>query len=218
MIRARWWFATPALAASLGCNGADFQFAQMPDIPVVARGQAFDGGAGNPGLAQGPIATVQPPATNAPASPSAAPVAALPAHPVLSVTLDSVLQLAEQQNPQMALARERVNQAYAEKELAEKRWLPEVNVGTGYYRHEGGIQDQTGTLVRSSTGGVHRRGRPERPLRPAGRGVRQARCRSPGLAAEGRDCGGSRPKSCSTRPARTSTCWPPIPGWRSPGH
>ena len=64
------------------------------------------------------------------------------------------MQLAEEQNPQMALARERVNQAFAEKDLAEQRWLPDINIGSGYYRHEGGIQDQDGTLVRSSTGAV----------------------------------------------------------------
>src|SRR5437763_6374359 len=54
----------------------------------------------------------------------------------------------------MALARERVNQAFAEKDLADKRWLPDVWAGAGYYRHEGGIQDQDGTLVRSSFGAV----------------------------------------------------------------
>jgi outer membrane protein TolC len=75
-------------------------------------------------------------------------------HPVLPVTLDAVLRLAEEQNPQLALARERVCQAFAEKDLADQRWLPEVNVGTGYYRHEGGIQDQDGTLVRSSAGAL----------------------------------------------------------------
>ena len=75
-------------------------------------------------------------------------------HQVLSLTLESVLRLAEEHNPQMALARERVNQAFAEKDLADKRWLPDINVGTGYYRHEGGIQDQEGTLIRSSTGAM----------------------------------------------------------------
>jgi outer membrane protein TolC len=70
------------------------------------------------------------------------------------VSLDAVLRLAEEQNPQLAAARERVRQAYAEQEIAAKRCLPDVNVGAGYYRHEGGIQDQNGTLVISSTGAV----------------------------------------------------------------
>ena len=70
----------------------------------------------------------------------------------MPVTLDSVLQLAESQNPSLAVARERVCQAYAERDLADKSWLPEVTVGAGYYRHEGGIQLQEGPLIRSSTG------------------------------------------------------------------
>jgi outer membrane protein TolC len=74
--------------------------------------------------------------------------------PVLSVTLESVLQLAESQNPSLAVARERVRQAFAEEELAAKSWLPEINVGAGYYRHEGGIQLQEGPLIKSSTGAI----------------------------------------------------------------
>src|SRR5207302_11096766 len=53
-----------------------------------------------------------------------------------------------------AVARERLAQSRAEAEIAAKRWLPDVWAGAGYYRHEGGIQDQDGTLVRSSFGAV----------------------------------------------------------------
>jgi outer membrane protein TolC len=137
MTRLRRLAALP-LAFALGCSGARSGFALLPDAPVVARGQKVE---------IGPIMPVEP----APA----APAATVPDnHPVLEVTLDSVLRLAEEQNPQMALARERVNQAYAEKDLADKRWLPDINLGSGYYRHEGGIQDQTGVLVRSSAGAL----------------------------------------------------------------
>jgi len=38
--------------------------------------------------------------------------------------------------------------------LADKRILPDVTVGTGYWRHEGGIQLQEGPLIRSSTGAM----------------------------------------------------------------
>jgi outer membrane protein TolC len=72
----------------------------------------------------------------------------------MPVSLDAVLHLAEGQNPQLAMARERVRQAYAERDLAALSWLPEIHVGAGYYRHEGGIQDQDGRLVISSTGAV----------------------------------------------------------------
>src|SRR5439155_6950453 len=103
--------------------------------------------------------TAPAPRADAPVTPAKAteppqPVAPAAVHPVLPVSLDAVLQLAEGQNPQLAVARERVRQAYAERDLAGLSWLPEVHVGAGYYRHEGGIQDQDGRLIRSSTGAV----------------------------------------------------------------
>jgi outer membrane protein TolC len=143
MTRARWRLAAPGLALTLGCAGTASQMAKMPDAPVVARGQDAE----RPPLLQ-PVKNDLPP-TNPP-------VASAPAadHPILTLTLDCVMRLAEEQNPQMALARERVNQAFAEKVLADKHWLPDINIGSGYYRHEGGIQDQDGTLIRSSTGAL----------------------------------------------------------------
>jgi outer membrane protein TolC len=125
------------LALVLGCSAVESGFTLLPDAPVVARGQKVEIG---PLVASEPATRTSPPASDN--------------HPVLEMTLDSVLHLAEEQNPQMALARERVNQAYAECDLAAKRWLPDINIGSGYYRHEGGIQDQTGVLVRSSTGAL----------------------------------------------------------------
>jgi outer membrane protein TolC len=154
MARARWRWIAPGLALAVGCSSADSRLALAPDAPVVARGQSGD----RPSALQPVKKNLW---TDAP--PASAPNAAQPveklapptdAHQVLPVTLDAVLRLAEGQNPQMALARERVTQAFAERDLADKRWLPEVNVGAGYYRHEGGIQDQDGTLVRSSTGAM----------------------------------------------------------------
>ncbi len=70
----------------------------------------------------------------------------------LPISLDTVLRLAEEQNGQIALARERVLEATAEKNV--KHWLPDVYVGTAYYRHEGGIQNEDGTLTHSSMGAL----------------------------------------------------------------
>jgi outer membrane protein TolC len=64
----------------------------------------------------------------------------------LSISLDTVLRLAEQQNPQVAIARAKVGSACAEKRLAAT-WMPDIYAGFGYYRHDGGIQDQTGKLI-----------------------------------------------------------------------
>jgi len=76
------------------------------------------------------------------------PAAALP------IGLDTVFRLAEEQNPQIALARERVNEAYAEQDIAQAKWLPDVYLGTAYYRHEGGISNEDGTITHSSFGAM----------------------------------------------------------------
>lgn len=73
---------------------------------------------------------------------------------VLPVGLDTVFRLAEDQNFQVAIAREKVREAYADKKVAAARWLPDLWVGTAYYRHEGGIQDFTGNLIKSSYGSM----------------------------------------------------------------
>jgi outer membrane protein TolC len=73
---------------------------------------------------------------------------------VVPISLDTVFRLAEEQNPQIALARERVREAFAEKDVAAARWMPDLWVGTAFYRHEGGIQNEDGTLTHSSTGAL----------------------------------------------------------------
>jgi outer membrane protein TolC len=73
---------------------------------------------------------------------------------VVPIGLDTVLRLAEEQNPQIALARARVEEAFADRDVAKARWLPDLYVGPAYYRHEGGIQNEDGTLTHSSTGAM----------------------------------------------------------------
>ncbi|HWY88885.1 MAG TPA: TolC family protein, partial [Gemmataceae bacterium] len=81
----------------------------------------------------------------------------------LPISLDTVLRLAQERNGQMGIARQRLEEANAQQDLAAKKWLPDLTIGTAYYRHEGGIQDFTGELVRSSYGslfaGVEMRGK-----------------------------------------------------------
>ncbi len=68
------------------------------------------------------------------------------------ISLDAVLQLAQDQNGQIRLAREKLYEAHVEYEIAGKCWVPDLTVGAGYWRHEGGIQDFDGRLVKSSYG------------------------------------------------------------------
>jgi outer membrane protein TolC len=82
------------------------------------------------------------------------PAPAQPAVKALPISLDAVLHIAEEQNAQLALARERVHEAYAAKDVADLAWLPTIYVGTSYYRHEGGIQNEDGTLQHSSYGAL----------------------------------------------------------------
>jgi outer membrane protein TolC len=123
--------SAPILA--MGCAQAVPSLAEHGSLipPVIARGAAPD---------------VLPPPASIPAEQHA------PA--VLPIGLDTVLRLADEQNGQIGLARERVNEAFAEKELARTAWLPAINVGPAYYRHEGGVQDEDGHLTRSSTGAL----------------------------------------------------------------
>lgn len=70
----------------------------------------------------------------------------------IPVSLDAVMRLAEESNPLVAKARAMVCTAFAERELAATKWVPDIYVGVGYWRHEGGIQLQEGPLIDSSTG------------------------------------------------------------------
>jgi outer membrane protein TolC len=73
---------------------------------------------------------------------------------LVPINLDTVLRLAETQNGQTAVAREKVREAFANCDLAAKAWLPDLWVGAGWYRHEGGIADFEGNLVQSSFGSL----------------------------------------------------------------
>ncbi len=81
-------------------------------------------------------------------------VAAVYRGPVVPIGLDTVLRLVPDQNGQIALAREKVREASLANDLADKRWLPDLYVGASYYRHENGIQDFEGRLIRSSYGSL----------------------------------------------------------------
>ncbi|HLN31633.1 MAG TPA: TolC family protein [Gemmataceae bacterium] len=83
-------------------------------------------------------------ATGSPPMPREVPAKTLP------INLDTVLRLAEGQSSQIALARSRVEEAFAAKDVADKAWLPSFNIGPSYTRHEGGITNPDGTLTRSS--------------------------------------------------------------------
>ena len=70
------------------------------------------------------------------------------------ITLDAVFRLAEQQNPRIGAAREKLHESLLAQEQKARVWLPNVYAGASYFRHEGGIQDFNGNLVHSSYGAM----------------------------------------------------------------
>ncbi len=135
--------ATGWLVALAGC--AQFTGAAQPERPPIVRGQPptelppIHGSAPVPGASLGAPAVPAPP---------------VPAARTLPLNLDTVLRLAQDQNGQVAVARAKLDEAFAQRDVAALAWLPDLWVGTAFYRHEGGIQDQDGRFIHSSFGAL----------------------------------------------------------------
>jgi outer membrane protein TolC len=65
-------------------------------------------------------------------------------HPI---DLGTVLQLADGQNPQVAFARERIQEAFAQLDRAQVLWLPSLRAGATYDKHDGSAQQVDGTVI-----------------------------------------------------------------------
>src|SRR5262245_28950860 len=140
--RPRWlclprWLAAGLCAAGAGCTGSMF----LADYPVMPEATSH-----RPAVTAAKSPSPRP-VTAAPGTPSPVqPVShAVPAPPVvletkeIPITLDAVLRLAEQHNPRIALAREKLHESYLTLERGARGWIPNVYASVGYYRHEGGI-------------------------------------------------------------------------------
>jgi len=66
------------------------------------------------------------------------------------LSLGHVLQLADEQDPNVAAARERIQEAYARVDQAEGLWLPSLRAGLNYNHHEGAIQDVAGRVFNTT--------------------------------------------------------------------
>jgi outer membrane protein TolC len=78
------------------------------------------------------------------ASPSGADVRILP------INLPTALRLVDASNPTVALARERINEAYAHWRQAQLMLLPNLQTGPAYARHDGLIQNSLGLVFPTS--------------------------------------------------------------------
>lgn len=87
-----------------------------------------------------------------PGEPREQPPAQSDAPPVETPTLSlgNVLYLADAQNPNVANARERIQEAYARVDRADALWLPSLRAGLNYNHHEGAIQDVAGKVFNTT--------------------------------------------------------------------
>jgi outer membrane protein TolC len=74
---------------------------------------------------------------------------------VLAIDLPTALALTTGENPQVAFARQRVNEAFAQMRSAEVLWVPSLRAGANYNKHEGTIQDVAGNIIETSRGSVY---------------------------------------------------------------
>ena len=71
------------------------------------------------------------------------------------IDLPTALRLADADNLQVALAREQVQQAYAEYNGANALWLPSLRGGMHWNKHEGPMLDTAGNIIDISRGSVY---------------------------------------------------------------
>jgi outer membrane protein TolC len=71
-------------------------------------------------------------------------------HEPMPVDLLTALRLANTANPTIALARERVAEAYGRLREAELAWIPDLRGGPAYLRHDGRIQNSLGLVFPTS--------------------------------------------------------------------
>jgi outer membrane protein TolC len=86
-----------------------------------------------------------------PPTPEPAPATSGPNQPAaLLIDLPNALRLVNTSSPTIALARERVQEAYARLRQAQVLWLPTLQTGPAYTHHDGVLQTSRGELVKVS--------------------------------------------------------------------
>jgi outer membrane protein TolC len=73
----------------------------------------------------------------------------------LRIDLNTALRLAGVQNPQLMIARQRVLEAAALRQLAAVQFLPSLNLGTNYDSHSGNLQQSNGNILSVNRSAVY---------------------------------------------------------------
>jgi outer membrane protein TolC len=71
------------------------------------------------------------------------------------IDLNTALRLAGVQNPQLLIARQRVVEAAAQRQLAAAQILPSLNMGTNYDSHSGALQQSNGNILSVNRSAVY---------------------------------------------------------------
>lgn len=121
----------------------------LPAAPIVAETVAAAGSDG-----QGsPVVEASPLAAGSREIPARSPDALSPDD--RPITLLSVLEVVDRDNPNVQVARHRVEEALAIWERADSLWLPSIRAGFNYNKHEGRIQDVAGNNIETSRGALY---------------------------------------------------------------
>ncbi|HYT94977.1 MAG TPA: TolC family protein [Gemmataceae bacterium] len=120
---------------------------------VLVSGFGWFGGTGQV-LAQAPREMLPQPKPVPTIELPPSPPSILPAE-VNAIDLPSALRLAGVQNPEILLARQRVTEAVATRQLAAAQFLPTINLGTNYDTHTGPLQRSTGQIIQENRGALY---------------------------------------------------------------
>ena len=146
---------------------------------------------------------------------------------VRPIDLATTLRLANVQNPELNVARQRILEAAALRQLAAAYFLPSINPGMNYDSHTGVLQQSNGNILSAEPiGGVRGGGGQRRRLGDGGdpgrllcRQRRRGDLRLPGHRS--RSCGSassrrsrSATRCCSRWPRPTASCCGPRAGGR----
>src|SRR5271166_1807167 len=74
---------------------------------------------------------------------------------VQPIDLDTALRLAGVQNPELNVARQRVLEAVAVRQLSAARFLPSINPGMNYDTHSGNLQQSNGNILSLNRSAVY---------------------------------------------------------------
>jgi outer membrane protein TolC len=98
-----------------------------------------------------PIPQIAPATTTAQPAPSPS-AAAVPGDKPLAINLATALQLAHANSLDIAVATQRVQLAAAQLERSQVLWLPTLQFGIDYFRHDGRLQDVQGNVFDTNKG------------------------------------------------------------------